>query len=134
MGRGMTKNLIEKGGLSKPVLVYNRTRARSDKHVDALGSEKVKALDTVAEVVSASDIIFSCLGTMGSYSSQRQLLILSGITDYLMSKGDDAAIKEAIDAALSVEVAGKLFIECRQVLSLNASISGILPLKFGCFH
>lgn len=62
MGRGMVKNLVQKGNLSKAVLIQNRTRARSDKLAEALGQDKVQAVDSVQEAVSQSDIIFSCLG------------------------------------------------------------------------
>jgi hypothetical protein len=62
MGRGMVKNLVVKGNLSKPVIIQNRTRARSDKLAEALGSGKVTPVDTVEEAVRQSDIIFTCLG------------------------------------------------------------------------
>lgn len=58
----MVKNLVEKGNLSKPVLIQNRTRARSDKLAESLGNDKVTPVDSVQEAVSKSDIIFSCLG------------------------------------------------------------------------
>ena len=62
MGRGMVKNLVEKGNLSKPLLIQNRTAARSEKLAEALGKDKVIAVATVEEAVKQSDIIFSCLG------------------------------------------------------------------------
>lgn len=62
MGRGMVKNLVEKGNLSKPVLIQNRTVARAEKLAEALGKDKVTPVTTVEEAVKQSDIIFSCLG------------------------------------------------------------------------
>lgn len=62
MGRGMVKNLVEKGNLSKPVLIQNRTYARSEGLADSLGKDKVKPVKTVEEAVKESDVIFSCLG------------------------------------------------------------------------
>lgn len=64
MGRGMCVNLVKKGGLSKPLIVQNRTRTRSDKMVADLGHEKVEAVDTPDEAVKRSDIIFTCLGML----------------------------------------------------------------------
>lgn len=73
MGRGMVKNLVEKGKLSKPVLIQNRTRARSDKLAEALGQDKVIAVDSVQEAVSKSDVIFSCLGGLSLAPRQCQV-------------------------------------------------------------
>ena len=42
MGRGMVKNLVEKGDFTSPLAIYNRTTARSEKLAEALPSDKVK--------------------------------------------------------------------------------------------
>lgn len=89
----MVKNLVEKGNLKRPLIIQNRTRARSEKLAQQLGGkDRVEVVDTPAEAVAKSDIIFSCLG-------------------------DDAAIKEAYDAAINpsngTDVKGKLFVDCR---------------------
>jgi 3-hydroxyisobutyrate dehydrogenase-like beta-hydroxyacid dehydrogenase len=90
MGRGMCKNLIEKGKLSHPLIIYNRTAARSEALANQLGRSKTKVAKTVQEAVSAAEIIFTCVG-------------------------DDAAIKEMIASALEVDVSGKLFVDCSTV-------------------
>ncbi|KAK7927938.1 hypothetical protein PG985_004936 [Apiospora marii] len=61
MGRGMSKNLAEKGSLDKPLLVYNRTKKRADDLVAKVGSDKAEALDSVEDGVKRSSIIFTSL-------------------------------------------------------------------------
>ncbi|KAK5009096.1 hypothetical protein BJ546DRAFT_968039 [Cryomyces antarcticus] len=91
MGRGMCKNLVEKGQLSQPLIIFNRTKKRADDLSAQLGSEKSKVASTIEEAVSASDIIFTCVG-------------------------DDKAITDTIDTALKAgEVKGKLFVDCSTV-------------------
>lgn len=87
MGRGMVKNLVEKGNFSGPVVIYNRTFSVTEKLVSGLESSKAKAVKTIPEVVKESDIIFTIVS-------------------------NDAAVEETIDAALAVpESKGKLFVE-----------------------
>ncbi|KAK7981884.1 6-phosphogluconate dehydrogenase [Apiospora saccharicola] len=61
MGRGMSKNLAEKGSLDKPLLVYNRTKKRADDLVAKVGSDKAEALDSIEDGVKRSSIIFTSL-------------------------------------------------------------------------
>lgn len=87
----MVKNLVEKGKFSGPIVIYNRTFARTEKLVSTLESGKSKAVASIAEVVKEADIIFTCVA-------------------------NDAAIEESIDAALKVpESKGKLFVDCSTV-------------------
>ncbi|KAK5118466.1 hypothetical protein LTR62_002980 [Meristemomyces frigidus] len=92
MGRGMVKNMIEKGNYTAPFIISNRSRARSDKLASTLPSDKTKVVDSIAEAVKEADIIFTCVG-------------------------DDAAIEETIAAALKDKAAakGKLFVDCSTV-------------------
>lgn len=114
MGRGMVKNLVEKGNLSKPLIIQNRTFARSEKLAATLGQDKVTPVATVEEAVKQADVIFSCLGTPIYLSDGRQGRHRArsdpGATRYA---GDDAAIQETMKAATSVDIKGKLFVECR---------------------
>lgn len=84
----MCKNLVEKGQLSKPLIIYNRTKKRADDLAAKLGSGKVAS--SVEEVVNGADVIFTCVG-------------------------DDPAINETIDTALKADVKGKLFVDCSTV-------------------
>jgi 3-hydroxyisobutyrate dehydrogenase-like beta-hydroxyacid dehydrogenase len=86
----MCKNIVEKGNLDKPLIIFNRTKKRADDLSQKLTSGKSTVASTIEEAVSKSDIIFTCVG-------------------------DDAAINETIDSALKGSVKGKLFVDCSTV-------------------
>lgn len=86
----MCKNLVEKGQLSKPLIIFNRTEKRSQDLSASLPSGKSTVVLSIGEAVSKSDIIFTCVG-------------------------DDAAINETIDTALGGDVKGKLFVDCSTI-------------------
>lgn len=90
MGRGMSKNIIHKAQLDKPLILFNRTEKRATDFSKTLPSGKSSVSSTIDDVVSKADIIFSCVG-------------------------DDAAINETIDTALKGNVKGKLFVDCSTV-------------------
>lgn len=85
----MCKNLVEKGSLQKPLIIYNRTKQRATDLASKL-SDKVVVAGSVEDAVKQSDIIFTCLG-------------------------DDPAVNATIDTALTQEVSGKLFVDCSTV-------------------
>jgi 3-hydroxyisobutyrate dehydrogenase-like beta-hydroxyacid dehydrogenase len=85
----MCKNLVEKGDLSSPLVLYNRTQKRADDLCKTLG-ERSKVASTIEDAVKDADIIFTCVG-------------------------DDQAIKDTIAAAVKVDVKGKLFVDCSTV-------------------
>jgi 3-hydroxyisobutyrate dehydrogenase-like beta-hydroxyacid dehydrogenase len=82
--------LVEKGNLDKPLILYNRTKSRSEDLASKLGSSKTKIVDTVNDVVKSSDIIFMCLG-------------------------DDSAVNTTVDTMLEEDVKGKLIVDCSTV-------------------
>ncbi|CAN9194230.1 unnamed protein product [Alternaria alternata] len=86
----MGRNLVEKGNLDKPLILYNRTKSRSEDLASKLGGSKTKVVDTISDAVKSSDIIFMCLG-------------------------DDAAVNSAVDAMLEAGVNGKLVVDCSTV-------------------
>jgi 3-hydroxyisobutyrate dehydrogenase-like beta-hydroxyacid dehydrogenase len=86
----MCKNIVEKGDLDKPLIIFNRTKKRADDLSQKLTSGKSTVASTIEEAVSKSDIIFTCVS-------------------------DDAAIKETIDSALKGNAKGKLFVDCSTV-------------------
>lgn len=86
----MCKNIVEKGDLDKPLIIFNRTNKRAVDFSQKLPSGKSTVASTIEEAVSKSDIIFTCVA-------------------------DDAAIHETIDAALKGNVNGKLFVDCSTV-------------------
>ncbi|KAI1095941.1 6-phosphogluconate dehydrogenase 2 [Rostrohypoxylon terebratum] len=86
MGRGMVKNLVEKGNLEKPVLIYNRTRKRAEDLAAKLPAGKTEIIDSVEDGVKRADIIFNILS-------------------------NDAVVKATFDTILKGDIAGKLIIE-----------------------
>jgi 3-hydroxyisobutyrate dehydrogenase-like beta-hydroxyacid dehydrogenase len=88
--KGMCKNLVEKGNLDKPLIIFNRTEKRATDLSQSLPSGKSIVASSVQEGVSKSDIIFTCVG-------------------------DDAAINDTIDSALEGDVKGKIFVDCSTV-------------------
>jgi 3-hydroxyisobutyrate dehydrogenase-like beta-hydroxyacid dehydrogenase len=86
----MVKNLVEKGSLASPLIIYNRTKARSEHLAESLGG-KVKVASTISEAVQPASTIFICVG-------------------------DDNAVESTIQAALdSGDVKGKLFVDCSTI-------------------
>jgi len=86
----MCKNLVEKGQLDKPLIIFNRTEKRATDLSKSLPSGKSTVASSIEYAISKSDIIFTCVG-------------------------DDAAINETIDTALKGNAKGKLFVDCSTV-------------------
>lgn len=84
----MCKNLVEKGKLSEPLLIFNRTKSRADDLSAKIGHSTV--VSSIEELVSKSDIIFYCLG-------------------------DDASVLENVDKMLQTSVKGKLLVDCSTI-------------------
>ncbi|KAK4193706.1 putative oxidoreductase YfjR [Podospora australis] len=91
MGRGMVKNLVEKGPLDSPVLVFNRTKQRSIDLSNSLPEGKTEVIDSIAAGVSKADIIF---------------IILS----------NDDVVEAAVNEILSSgDITGKLIVDCSTI-------------------
>ena len=88
--KGMCKNLVEKGDLDKPLIIFNRTQKRATDLSKSLPAGTSTVATSIDGAVSKADIIFTCVG-------------------------DDAAISETIDAALKGNTKGKLFVDCSTV-------------------
>jgi len=86
----MIKNLLSKGKLTTPLVVYNRTKSRAEDLATEVGGNKITVEESIGSVVSGADIIFTCLG-------------------------DDAAVKATIETGLRSDVAGKLFVDCSTI-------------------
>jgi 3-hydroxyisobutyrate dehydrogenase-like beta-hydroxyacid dehydrogenase len=86
----MCKNLVEKGHLDKPLIIFNRTQKRATDLSRSMASGKSTVASSIDEAISKADIIFTCVG-------------------------DDAAINDTIDAALKGSTKGKLFVDCSTV-------------------
>ena len=86
----MCKNLVEKGDLDKPLIIFNRTTKRAKDLQEKLPSGRSTVVTSIEEAVSNSDIIFTCLG-------------------------DDPAVKDTVATAVKGNVKGKLFVDCSTI-------------------
>lgn len=57
-----SQNLVEKGDLSKPLIIFNRTNTRAEQLSEKLGKDKTKVASSIEDAVKNSDIIFTCVG------------------------------------------------------------------------
>lgn len=80
----MCKNLVEKGNLDKPVILYNRTKKRADDFSSQLGADKTKVVETIRDAVSSADIIIMCLGNDASVNSTVDTILESDVTGKLI--------------------------------------------------
>lgn len=86
----MCKNLVEKGKLDKPLILYNRTEKRAKDLSEKLGGDKTKVITSISEAVKDADIIFMCLG-------------------------EDPSVNAVVDAILAEKPKGKLIVDCSTV-------------------
>ena len=86
----MCKNLVEKGNLGNPLIIFNRTAQKAENLKAKLPEGKSTVAQSIEEAVSQSDIIFTCLG-------------------------NDAATTDTINTAVKGDVKGKLFVDCSTV-------------------
>ncbi len=86
----MCKNIVEKGNLSKPLIIYNRTPQRAHDLAKNLPSVKTEVTTNLEEVVSKAELVFICVG-------------------------DDAAVHEVVDTILKNKVTNKLIVDCSTV-------------------
>jgi 3-hydroxyisobutyrate dehydrogenase-like beta-hydroxyacid dehydrogenase len=86
----MCKNIVEKGNLANPLIIFNRTEKRATDLSKTFPDGKSVVSTSIKDAVAKSDIIFTCVG-------------------------NDAAINETIEEALRADVKGKLFVECSTV-------------------
>jgi len=88
MGRGMCKNLVEKGDLANPLIIYNRTTQRAHDLSAKIGNSTVST--SIPDAVSKADIIFYCLG-------------------------DDPAVLSLLEEMVKTDIKGKLIVDCSTV-------------------
>ncbi|KAK5998185.1 putative oxidoreductase YfjR-like protein [Cladobotryum mycophilum] len=86
MGRGMCKNIVEKGPQEAPLLIYNRSKQRAVDLSAKLASGKTEVVESLSDAVAKANIIFTCLA-------------------------NDEAVKEVHEIMLKNDVEGKVFVE-----------------------
>ncbi|KAH9887142.1 NAD binding domain of 6-phosphogluconate dehydrogenase-domain-containing protein [Xylariomycetidae sp. FL2044] len=90
MGRGMVKNLVEKGSLEKPLILYNRTKKRAEDLAAQLPNGKTEIVDSIEEGVKKADIVFTIIS-------------------------NDAAVQDTFDTLSKLDIEGKLLVECSTI-------------------
>lgn len=87
----MSKNLVDKGNLDSPLLLYNRSVQRSKDLQESLPSGKSEVVESIADGVAKAEVIFTCIA-------------------------DDDAVRELYATATQgVDIKGKLFVECSTI-------------------
>jgi 3-hydroxyisobutyrate dehydrogenase-like beta-hydroxyacid dehydrogenase len=84
----MSKNLVEKGNLSKPLILYNRTIQKAHDYSAKIGNSTVAS--SIQDAASKADIIFYCLG-------------------------EDPSVLETLEEILKVDIKGKIIVDCSTV-------------------
>lgn len=87
--KAISANLVAKADLRSPLVLYNRTLQRAEKHSSKIG-RSVVARD-LAQLVSTCDVIWTCLQ-------------------------DEKAVLEIFARILTLDYGGKLFVECSTIL------------------
>jgi 3-hydroxyisobutyrate dehydrogenase-like beta-hydroxyacid dehydrogenase len=88
MGRGMCKNLVEKGNLSNDLIIYNRTTQKAQDLSAKIGHSTVA--ESIQDATKKADIIFYCLG-------------------------EDPSVLETLEEILKVDIKGKTIVDCSTV-------------------
>lgn len=100
----MCKNLVEKGSLEKPLLLFNRTISKAEDLSSKLGNSTVEP--SAVELVTKSDIIFYCLG-------------------------NDKSVLEQVDTILQTDVTNKILVDCSTISPDNTKIENERITKAG---
>ena len=86
----MCKNIVEKGQLSSPLLIYNRSTQRAIDLSANLPSGRTEVVQSLVAATPRADIIFTCLA-------------------------NDEAVRETFKVLVQCDVKGRLFIDCSTV-------------------
>ncbi len=86
----MSKNIVEKGNLDSPLLIYNRSKQRAIDLSRELPAGKTEVVDSLVEAAARADVIFTCIS-------------------------NDEAVAETVATLLQADVQGKLFVECSTI-------------------
>jgi 3-hydroxyisobutyrate dehydrogenase-like beta-hydroxyacid dehydrogenase len=86
----MCQNIVEKGNVSLPLFLYNRSTVQATNLETQLSPSQVTVASSIHSAISRTDIIFICLS-------------------------DDVAVLEVVKEAVKTDVKGKLFVDCSTV-------------------
>lgn len=90
IGRGMAKNIAEKGKLDSPLLIYNRTKQRATDLSAKISPGKSEVADSLEAAATQADVIFICLA-------------------------NDKAVTETVDTLAKADIQGKIVVDCSTI-------------------
>lgn len=90
IGRGMAKNIAEKGKLDSPLLLFNRTTQRATDLNAKIAPGKSEVASSLEAAASQADVIFICLA-------------------------NDKAVTETVDALSGTDIKGKVVVDCSTI-------------------
>ncbi|KAJ7432282.1 hypothetical protein B0H11DRAFT_1760758 [Mycena galericulata] len=110
MGRGMAANLATKGGLSKPVLIWNRTHKTAVETAERIGRQ-AQAVESLVEAVKGSDVIWSCLYDQDTVEKvYGEIIEKVNIAGTLVVECSTVSVEGADDLARRIIAAGGRFV------------------------
>tara|TARA_B110000003_G_C16635082_1_gene528084 strand:+ start:300 stop:1238 length:939 start_codon:yes stop_codon:yes gene_type:complete len=130
MGWGISGNLASAavlGEIESPVVVWNRTTARSEQHADEFGTRCARALSDVVD----ADVIITCLPTSLEVAAIAEKLaptLKSGSLWIDCTSGDPKTTKEV---ARTLKGVGVTMIDCPVSGGPNGAASGELTAMVG---
>ena len=86
----MTKNLVEKGPLDSPLMLYNRSTQRATDLSKNLPAGKTEVIESLEAGVAKADIIFTCLS-------------------------NDKAVQDTVEIIVKGDVKGKIIVDCSTI-------------------
>lgn len=86
----MAKNIVEKGNLDSPLLIYNRSKQRAVDLHEKLPAGKTEVVESLTDAAGKADVIITCIA-------------------------NDDAVNETVTTLLQADVKGRLFIECSTI-------------------
>ena len=106
----MCKNLVEKGNLDKPLIIFNRTTKRAQDLSSKIGDSTVAS--SIDEAVAKSDIIFICLGDDGSINENVEKMLKGGVQGKLIVDCSTVHPDTTALTAKAVDAHGGKFVAC----------------------
>lgn len=90
IGRGMAKNIAEKGKLDSPLLIFNRTKQRATDLSAKISPGKSEVAESLEAAATQADVIFICLS-------------------------NDKAVSETVGSLVKADIKGKVFADCSTI-------------------
>jgi 3-hydroxyisobutyrate dehydrogenase-like beta-hydroxyacid dehydrogenase len=110
MGRGMCKNLVEKGNLGESLLIYNRTTKRAEDLASKIGHSTVAK--SIPDAVAKADIVFYCLGEDPSVLSMLEEITKSDISGKVIVDCSTVHPDTTAKEAETIKAKGGHFVAC----------------------